>query len=107
MTLWEAHKPIIRAKLFQQAASLKHGCKILFQKLEAMRVIHYPTTSVHLKNSSQYSTYMSNPIKILEVFHSNLAKLYSPSQEFDLANAGALFSHISLPTLNQDLFEMQ
>lgn len=65
-----------------------------------LRAIHHPTTSMQLKTAS--NTYTSNPIKILEVFYSNLAKLYSPSQEFDLANADALFSRISIPALNQD-----
>lgn len=35
LTLWEAHKTVIRGKLIQQATSLKRERKILFAKLEA------------------------------------------------------------------------
>lgn len=65
-----------------------------------LRAIHHHTRSIRLKTA--HNTYTSNPIKILEVFCFNLAKLYSPPQEFDLTKADALFSHISPPTLNQD-----
>lgn len=156
LTLWEAHKSVIRCRLIQQVMTLKHKRKTLFQKLEAnfhachtafqsnpnsttnsrldfnlflidsadkitrkcqhifyfkankpdtpmaqtLRAIHHPTASVWLK-TTRY-TYTSNPIKILEVFRSNLAKLYSPSQNFNLAGADDLFSRITLPSLKQE-----
>lgn len=65
-----------------------------------LRVIHHPKTSIRLKTIRV--TYTSNLIKILEVFRSNLAKPYTPSQDFDPANADALFARCTLPTINQE-----
>lgn len=62
--------------------------------------IHRPQTSIRLKTTRD--TYTSNTIKILKVFRSNLAKLYSPTQEFDAAKADTLFSSIAFPTLEQE-----
>lgn len=40
-----------------------------------LQVIHHSTALVRLKTAR--NTHTSNPVKILEVFRSNLAKLYS------------------------------
>lgn len=68
--------------------------------------IHYPQWPILLKTTRD--TYTSNPIKLLKVFRSNLAKLFSPTQDFDAAKADILFSNITLQTLAQkqrDLLE--
>lgn len=56
-------------------------------------------TPIKLKISRE--AYTSNPVKILEIFRSNLAKLYSSSPNFDKSKADVLFSNITLPNLDQ------
>lgn len=70
--------------------------------------MHTPSDMTSMQIKMTCDTYTSSPVKILEVFHSNRAKLYLPSPDLDPTAADAMFSHISLPTLNQtqpDLFE--
>lgn len=66
----------------------------------SLKAIQHVQAAIKLKTSRDIFT--SNPVKILEVFHSNLAKLHSPAQDFDNMKADTLFSNIMLPTLDQE-----
>lgn len=63
----------------------------------SLKAINYTRTPITLKLSRD--AYTSNPVRILEVFRSNLAKLYSPALDFDKMKADTLFTNINLPTL--------
>lgn len=71
-----------------------------------LRKIQHTQTSIRLKTSRH--AYTSNPVKILEIFRSNLAKLYSSNIDFDFdkTKADDLFSGINLPTLERTQYDL-
>lgn len=68
------------------------------------RAIQHPKLTIRLKLTNH--AYTSNPVQILEISQSNLAKLYSSSQTFDPIKAETLFSRITLPSLQQEQLDL-
>lgn len=70
----------------------------------SLKAINHTQNPIRLKTS--WEAYNSNSVKILEVFRSNLAKWYSPTQVFDKTKADTLFANISLPTLESEQYAL-
>lgn len=66
----------------------------------SLNAIKYAQTPIGLKTSRD--AYTSNPVTILEVFRSNLAKLYSHISDFKQTKADTLFASINLPTIDNE-----
>lgn len=66
----------------------------------SLNAIKYAQTPIRLKTSRD--AYTSKLVTILEVFCSNLAKLYSNISDFDQMKADTLFATINLPTIDNE-----
>lgn len=63
----------------------------------ALKSIDKQSRPIRLKLSN--NTYTSNPLKIVQKFHTHLASLYSTSKEFNHTEADIFFSKLNLPVL--------